>query len=66
MGRKGGIEVENLVREFPKGPRAVDARSFLAGEPASSLPAYAIGFAFAFWALFRLRREGGMRRKGGQ
>ena len=24
MGRKGGIEVENLVREFRKGPRAVD------------------------------------------
>jgi hypothetical protein len=25
MGRKGGIEVENLVREFRKEPRAVDA-----------------------------------------
>ncbi|HEV3476429.1 MAG TPA: ATP-binding cassette domain-containing protein [Rubrobacteraceae bacterium] len=24
MGRRGGIEVENLVREFRKGPRAVD------------------------------------------
>jgi ABC-2 type transport system ATP-binding protein len=27
MGRKGGIEVENLVREFRKGPRAVDGIS---------------------------------------
>ena len=27
MGRKGGIEVENLVREFRKGPRAVDGVS---------------------------------------
>src|SRR5688572_6876622 len=27
MGRKGGIEVENLVREFKKGPRAVDGIS---------------------------------------
>ncbi len=26
-GRKGGIEVENLVREFRKGPRAVDGIS---------------------------------------
>ena len=32
MGRKGGIEVENLVREFRKGPRAVDGIS-LAVEP---------------------------------
>ena len=32
MGRKGGIEVENLVREFRKGPRAVDGVS-LAVEP---------------------------------
>jgi ABC-2 type transport system ATP-binding protein len=31
-GRKGGIEVENLVREFRKGPRAVDGIS-LAVEP---------------------------------
>src|SRR5215218_8308538 len=27
MGRRGGIEVENLVREFRKGPRAVDGIS---------------------------------------
>jgi ABC-2 type transport system ATP-binding protein len=27
MGRKGGIEVEDLVREFRKGPRAVDGIS---------------------------------------
>ena len=27
MGRKGGIEVENLIREFRKGPRAVDGIS---------------------------------------
>ena len=27
MGRKGGIEVENLIREFKKGPRAVDGIS---------------------------------------
>jgi len=27
MGRKGGIEVDNLVREFRKGPRAVDGIS---------------------------------------
>jgi ABC-2 type transport system ATP-binding protein len=27
MGRKGGIKVENLVREFRKGPRAVDGIS---------------------------------------
>ena len=27
MGRKGGIEIENLVREFRKGPRAVDGIS---------------------------------------
>jgi ABC-2 type transport system ATP-binding protein len=27
MGHKGGIEVENLVREFRKGPRAVDGIS---------------------------------------
>src|SRR3712207_3727299 len=27
MGRMGGIEVENLVREFRKGPRAVDGIS---------------------------------------
>jgi ABC-2 type transport system ATP-binding protein len=27
-GRKGGIEVENLVREFRKGPRAVDGINF--------------------------------------
>jgi ABC-2 type transport system ATP-binding protein len=27
MGRRGGIEVENLVREFRKGPRAVDGVS---------------------------------------
>jgi ABC-2 type transport system ATP-binding protein len=27
MGRKGGIEVENLFREFRKGPRAVDGIS---------------------------------------
>src|ERR671939_644131 len=27
MGRKGSIEVENLVREFKKGPRAVDGIS---------------------------------------
>jgi ABC-2 type transport system ATP-binding protein len=27
VGRKGGIEVENLVREFRKGPRAVDGIS---------------------------------------
>src|ERR671929_383530 len=32
MGRRGGIEVENLVREFRKGPRAVDGIS-LAVEP---------------------------------
>ena len=32
MGRRGGIEVENLVREFRKGPRAVDDIS-LAVEP---------------------------------
>jgi ABC-2 type transport system ATP-binding protein len=32
VGRKGGIEVENLVREFRKGPRAVDGVS-LAVEP---------------------------------
>jgi ABC-2 type transport system ATP-binding protein len=32
MGRKGGIEVVNLVREFRKGPRAVDGIS-LAVEP---------------------------------
>ena len=32
MGRKGGIEAENLVREFRKGPRAVDGIS-LAVEP---------------------------------
>jgi ABC-2 type transport system ATP-binding protein len=29
MGRKGGIEVENLVREFRKGPRAVDGISLI-------------------------------------
>ena len=28
-GRKGGIEVENLVREFRKGPRAVDGISLI-------------------------------------
>ena len=27
MGRRAGIEVENLVREFRKGPRAVDGIS---------------------------------------
>src|SRR5215207_1624415 len=27
MGRKGGIEVEGLVRDFRKGPRAVDGIS---------------------------------------
>ncbi len=32
MGHRGGIEVENLVREFRKGPRAVDGIS-LAVEP---------------------------------
>jgi ABC-2 type transport system permease protein len=36
------------------------ARSFLAGEPTSALPAYGIGFAlvlvFALWALYGLRR----------
>jgi hypothetical protein len=31
MGRKGGIEVENLVREFRKGPRAVDGISLRVG-----------------------------------
>ena len=31
MGRKGGIEVENLVREFRKGPRAVDGISLAVG-----------------------------------
>jgi hypothetical protein len=69
MGRKGSIVVENLVREFRNGPKAVDAPR-AASSPANrrALPAYAIGFAlvlaFALWALFGLRREGVLRRKG--
>ena len=52
--------IETIARLNPFTTILDAARGFLAGEPSSSLPAYAIGFAlvftFALWALFGLRR----------
>jgi ABC-2 type transport system permease protein len=52
--------IETIARLNPFTTILDAARGFLAGEPTSSLPAYAIGFAlvlaFALWAHFGLRR----------
>jgi ABC-type polysaccharide/polyol phosphate export permease len=52
--------IDTIARLNPFTPPSSTPRGFLAGEPTSSLPAYAIEFAlvlaFALWAHFGLRR----------
>jgi ABC-2 type transport system permease protein len=52
--------LETIARLNPFTTILDAARGFLAGDPTSALPAYAIGFAlvavFALWALYGLRR----------